>query len=205
MPDRLILAIETNLARCSAALVGESGVLAQESVTLQRGHAELLAPMVQGLMARVPLGFEGLARVAVTTGPGSFTGVRVGLAFARGLALALSLPIIGVSSLEVLALADGESGWRAGIIPSAEGVFFALYEDGQTRVAPARLKPEEAQAALAGRAVRLTGPGAALLDNHGGVQIVSDAPCVLALARLAAGKDPGENPANPLYLRAALA
>lgn len=205
MPDRLILAVETTLARCSVALVRGEQVLAQASEPMQRGHAERLAPMAEEVMASAGGRFDGLGRIAVTTGPGSFTGVRVGLAFARGLALALGVPIVGLSSLEVLALAEGKGGWRAGVIPSAEGVFFALYEDGEARIAPVRLSLEEARGHLTGRSVRLYGPAATEFVGLGGACSVLDAPCVLALARLAAGKDPGENPANPLYLRAALA
>lgn len=201
----MILALETCLSRCSAAVLAGDRLLAQASEPMQRGHAERLAPMVQEVMAGAELAFADLDRLAVTIGPGSFTGMRVGLAFARGLALALGKPIIGLSSLEVLALAEGEAGWRAGAIPSAEGVFFALYEDGEVRIAPARLALTQAQASLAGRSVCITGPAAAEFAALGGGHVVCDAPCVLALARLAAQRDPAGFPASPLYLRAALA
>lgn len=205
MQDPLILAVETSLASCSVALSGDGGVLAHESVPMQRGQAEHLAPMVRAVLARAGVEFNALERIAVTTGPGSFTGLRVGLAFARGMALALGIPVIGLSTLEVLALEKGESGWRGGVIPSAEGVFFALYEEGAVRTAPARLAREEAEAALAGRVVRLTGPGADLLEAHEGERVLRDFPSVLALARLAARRDPALFPAAPLYLRAPLA
>lgn len=172
---------------------------------MQRGHAERLAPMVQEVMAGADLAFDALHRLAVTIGPGSFTGMRAGLAFARGLALALDKEVIGLSSLEVLALAEGEAGWRAAAIPSAEGVFFALYQDGEARIAPERLRLEEARGHLAGRSFRLHGPAAGEFADLGGRYSVCDAPCVLALARLAAQRDPARFPASPLYLRAALA
>lgn len=209
MPDRLILAIETTLARCSVALVAGERVWAEDSVPMVRGHAESLAPMVRAAVGEAGVGFEGIGRIAVTTGPGSFTGVRVGLAFARGLALALDVPIVGLSSLEVLALGEGESGWRAGAIPNADGVFFALFEDGLPRIAPSRLAWDEALACVTGRAVGVTGPAAGKFAGQDGTetggQFLEDAPSVVALARLAAGRDPAAFPAAPLYLRAALA
>lgn len=201
----MILALDTCLSRCSAAVLAGDRVLAQASEPMQRGHAERLAPMVQEVMAGADLAFGALHRLAVTIGPGSFTGMRAGLAFARGLALALDKEVIGLSSLEVLALAEGAAGWRAAAIPSAAGVFFALYQDGEARIAPVRLSLEEARGHLAGRSFRLHGPIAIEFAGLGGECSITDAPCVLALARLASGKDPSENPANPLYLRAALA
>ncbi len=111
-----VLAIDTALDACSVALVRDGGTLTSRSEQMQRGQAERLAPLVREAVAEAKLPFAELDRIAVTTGPGSFTGVRVGLSFARALALALGKPCVGVSTLEALALADGEDGLRAALI-----------------------------------------------------------------------------------------
>ena len=78
-------------------------VLASAREVMARGHQERLAPMAQAVMAEAGLGFERLERIAVTVGPGSFTGLRVGVAFAKGLCSALGIPGVGVGTLEALA------------------------------------------------------------------------------------------------------
>src|ERR1700733_8151321 len=96
-----ILAVDTALGACSAALLEGETVLAHRFVAMERGHAEALAPMVEEIMAGH--GFASLDRLAVTTGPGTFTGHRVGLAFMRGLKVALHLPLAGVTTLSAMA------------------------------------------------------------------------------------------------------
>lgn len=178
----------------------ENGVArAVLSEPMERGHAERLAPLVDELMRGANARFADVERVAVTVGPGSFTGVRVGLSFARGLALALGVPCIGVSTLEVLA---GESaGARGAAIPAAGEVYFALYDKGETRVAPQKMTIEAALAALPDGAL-LRGPAATLLARAGvtAEEIAFADPVVLA--RLAAARDPAANPPAPQYLRA---
>jgi tRNA threonylcarbamoyladenosine biosynthesis protein TsaB len=99
----IILAVDTALGACSAALVVEGQTLAHEHREMTRGHAEALAPMVEGLMRGAGVLFASLDRIAVTTGPGTFTGQRVGLAFARALGLGLKRPVIGVTTLDAMA------------------------------------------------------------------------------------------------------
>ena len=98
-----ILAVDTALGACSVALLQDQNILAHIFEPMERGHAERLAPMVQEAMTGVD--FSSLDRLAVTIGPGTFTGQRVGLAFMRGLRLALRLPLTGVTSLEAMAAA----------------------------------------------------------------------------------------------------
>ncbi|MGH6971174.1 MAG: tRNA (adenosine(37)-N6)-threonylcarbamoyltransferase complex dimerization subunit type 1 TsaB, partial [Caulobacteraceae bacterium] len=83
-----ILVIDTSLGACQAGLFESSRRLAGASEPMERGHQERLAPMVAEAMARAGLAFADVKRIAVTLGPGSFTGLRVGLAFAKGLRLA---------------------------------------------------------------------------------------------------------------------
>lgn len=158
---------------------------------MQRGQAERLAPMAREAMAQAQLRFDDIDRVAVTIGPGSFTGVRVGLAFARALALALRKPCLGVSTLEALALQDGEQGLRAALIETPGAAYAALYKDGAAVLAPCSIERADADAALA--------------DAAGGrpfARARSGPPEIAALALRAAKLDPARYPAAPLYLRA---
>ena len=101
----LILALDTALAACSVALWGEGRILAHKSEDMARGHSERLIPMVLEVMHEAGVGFAAVTQIAATVGPGSFTGVRIALAAARGLALARHVPLIGVTTLEVVAFA----------------------------------------------------------------------------------------------------
>lgn len=159
---------------------------------MSRGQAERLPLMVGELMQAGGVAFSEIDLLAVTTGPGSFTGVRVGLSFARALALALNRPCVGVSTLEALAFEDGEAGLRGALIETPGAAYFALYQDGAPLVAPRAVERGAHQALIAaavgGRAVVLKGPGAT--------------PDIAALARRAQRLDPGAYPPHPLYLRA---
>ena len=190
-----VLALDTTLNRCSVALIEDGRALASLSEFMQRGHAERIAPMADDVMRAGRAEFAALDRIVVTTGPGSFTGLRVGLAFARGLAVALTKPCVGVSSLEALALEAGEDGLRGAAIPGGSDIYVALFESGAVKAAPARVSPDEAKALLQGASVR--GPAA---DLFGGV--VTDAADVVALARRGARLDPARYRPDPLYLRA---
>ena len=101
----LILAIDTALDACAAAVLDTSagGVIAQESQAMKRGHAEALMPLIARVMKASGVGFAALDRIAATTGPGSFTGLRVGLSAARGIALAAGKPVVGVTTLTAFA------------------------------------------------------------------------------------------------------
>ena len=101
----LILAIDTALDACTAGILDtEAGKLvAQESEAMKRGHAEALMPLIARVMKASGIAFAGLDRIAVTTGPGSFTGLRVGLSAARGIALAADKPVVGVTTLTAYA------------------------------------------------------------------------------------------------------
>ncbi|WP_433960409.1 tRNA (adenosine(37)-N6)-threonylcarbamoyltransferase complex dimerization subunit type 1 TsaB, partial [Bradyrhizobium guangdongense] len=103
----LILAIDTALDACAAAVLDtETAELrAQESLPMKRGHAEALMPLIARVMQSADLGFTALDRIAVTVGPGSFTGLRVGISAARGLALAAARPAVGLTTLSAYAAA----------------------------------------------------------------------------------------------------
>ena len=102
LPMRL-LAIDTALEACSVALLDGDTVAAQETQAMARGHAEALMPMLARLQENAAFYFAVIDRIAVTVGPGSFTGLRVGISAARGIALATAKPVVGITTLEALA------------------------------------------------------------------------------------------------------
>jgi tRNA threonylcarbamoyladenosine biosynthesis protein TsaB len=204
----IVLALDTAAGACSAAVTRDGAVLASLSEPMTRGHQERLAPLVQQVMTEAGLEFAQLARIGVTVGPGSFTGLRVGLAFAKGLGLALSRPCIGVGTLEALAASDPGPGLTAAVIDAKRGqVYLQVFQDGAPVMAPDVLPVETAAARLAefwaGGLARLVGPGAALLDGvlTGAEVHERAAPDPVALAHLT-GSRPAGLPARPLYLRA---
>jgi tRNA threonylcarbamoyladenosine biosynthesis protein TsaB len=98
-----LLALDTAMGACSVAVHDAGHVRAKAFAAMERGHAEAIAPMVRDVMAEARLEFVDLERIVVTVGPGTFTGVRIGLAMARGLGLALEIPVIGVDTLAAIA------------------------------------------------------------------------------------------------------
>lgn len=164
-----VLAIDTALEACAAALLDtESGILAHESLPMVRGHAEALMPLVARVMSESALEFSDLHRIAVTVGPGSFTGLRVGVAAARGLALAAGIPAVGLTTLAAYAAphvaADDEIPLIAVIDARNEQVYLQLFGPGgrtiiQPRIASVR---DAVRAASAGPA-RVVGTGAELV------------------------------------------
>jgi len=172
-----------------------------------RGHQERLATLVQETMQAAGVAFADVDRIGVTVGPGSFTGLRVGLAFAKGLGLALNKPCIGVGTLEALAASEPGADLTGAVIDAKRGqVYLQIFDAGAPLMAPDSLPLEIAAARLIelwrGGPVRLVGPGAALLADIAPEIVVIDraAPDPAAIARLAARRPIA--PARPLYLRA---
>jgi tRNA threonylcarbamoyladenosine biosynthesis protein TsaB len=203
----ITLALDTATGACGAAVVRDGHVLASLSEPMLRGHQERLAPLVGETMALAGVSFAQIDRIGVTVGPGSFTGLRVGLAFAKGLGLALSRPCIGVGTLEALAASAPGPGLTVAVIDGKRGqLYVQVFDGGAALMAPDALPVEIAAARLAelwrDGPARLVGPGATLLSGAlPGAQVIERAAAdPVAVARLAAAK-PADAPARPLYLR----
>lgn len=201
-PTMIVLAIDTCLGACSAAVLDGERVLASRVESMARGHQERLAPLVAQVMDEAGIAFGRLDRVGVTVGPGSFTGLRVGLAFAKGLAQALSIPAVGVGALE--ALAHGAPGRVLAVLDAKRGqVYLQAFADGAAVSAPDVLPLETAAARVAEFSPdTLIGNGAVLLCEmtpRAHVLPVDQADPI-AVARLASALP--LVPPRPLYLRA---
>jgi tRNA threonylcarbamoyladenosine biosynthesis protein TsaB len=201
----IVLGLDTCLLSCSVAVLDGERVVASAREIMARGHQERLAPMTRDVMAKAGLGFDQLDRIAVTVGPGSFTGLRVGIAFAKGLALALDRPAVGIGVLEALA-AETEGLVFAAIDARRGQLYLQAFEKGRALMAPDALTLEMASARLAelsqGRGFTVVGPGAHLLEGVlPSAQIVpSEGAQARQVARLAMTRAPA--PLKPLYLRA---
>lgn len=210
-----VLAIDTALEACSAGVLDtERGdILASESQAMARGHAEALMPLVAQVMAVAALEFADLDRIAVTVGPGSFTGLRVGIAAARGIGLGATKPVVGLTTLAALAapyIAADESTPVAAAVDARHGqVYFQLYGIGGRTLIPPRIVPaREAAHAAASAAARLVGSGAGLIAENwmdGTPPPLVDerrAPDIDWIARLGAAAEPKQSLPKPLYMRA---
>ncbi len=189
----IVLAFDTALGACQAAVLDGDRVLASMSEPMERGHQERLAPLVQETMHAAGVAFDTLDRIAVVVGPGSFTGVRVGLAFAKGLSLALDIPCIGIGSME--ALASRTSGLAAAVVDAPRGQrYLQLFENGEALAPPEALLAEEEAA----RTAALTqGPVARIGPAADGPAY----PDIAAVARMAAALPAPEGRPAPIYLR----
>jgi tRNA threonylcarbamoyladenosine biosynthesis protein TsaB len=205
-----LLAVDTALGGCSVALLDGDKILAHVFEAMDRGHAERLAPMVEETMQQAGVAFGALQQLAVTTGPGTFTGQRVGLAFMRGLRLALKIPLTGVTTLEAIAVAamDQTKKSNAAVIHDArrEEAYLLMQDGGQTVLQPVVLPFVDAIErirAFGPCAVAGTGAAAAL-ESLGGDFMLSSIcqPDALWVARLAQQRPAPIDAPGPLYLRA---
>lgn len=202
----IVLGLDTCLSACAVAVLEGERVLAHASEPMERGHQERLGPLVREAMAAAGLGFSRLERVGVTVGPGSFTGLRVGLAFAKGLGAALAVPVAGVGALEALAASAPEGLTLAAIDARRGQVYLQAFRDGEALMAPDALDLGGAAARAAefysGGPVTLVGSGGPLLAEAlpGARTLAAEGCDPQAVARLAARRAPV--PARPLYLRA---
>jgi tRNA threonylcarbamoyladenosine biosynthesis protein TsaB len=205
-----LLAVDTALGGCSVALLDGEKTLVHVFEAMDRGHAERLAPMVDEAMKQAGVDFPSLDHLAVTTGPGTFTGQRVGLAFMRGLRLALHKPLTGITTLEAIAAAaqDETGKQKAAVIHDARREeAYLLLRDGDVVVQEPVVLPF--QGAI--ESIRTFGPcavagtGAESAVKALGTDFTLSAmrqPDALWVARLAQRLPAPNEAPGPLYLRA---
>ena len=180
----ILLAIDTAAPRLQLALLaGEKLDVSIDEIA--QGHAEILFARIEALLARNNLAYGDLDRIAVTTGPGSFTGLRIGLSAARGLGLALGIPVVGVPSLLAISLGAGDAPTAVRLdARRGEAYFQAFVGPGRPETPAVLLPMETARSRLDGRAV-----------------IESPFVDIGALARFAVHLAPADYPAEAAYIR----
>lgn len=212
----LILAIDTALDACAAGVLDtdSASTIAQESLLMKRGHAEALVPLIARVMAQAHVDYAALDRIAVTTGPGSFTGLRVGLSAARGIGLAADKPVVGLSTLAAYAAPLVSDNADTPIIAAIDARHDQLYYqviagDGTTLLRPRVAPLADVFEALAHGAPRLVGNAAGLLaerwpEDAPPPVLVREAPApdIAWVGWLGAAVSVGSAPARPFYLRA---
>lgn len=206
-----LMIVDTALGLCTAGVFAVDGSGASQlglrSEPMVKGHSERIAGFARDAAAEAGVAFEDLDRIGVTVGPGSFTGLRVGLAFAQGLGAALGRPVVGISALDALAASAGGAPAVAALIDARRGQVYArFWRDGRPDGPAEALTLEAAAGRIErlGAGAVLIGSGAALFE---GIAPAADlhpitGPAPQALARLAAAADPVLAPPAPLYLRA---
>jgi len=208
-----VLAIDTALEACSAAVLERGIITASETLPMARGHAEALMPLVARVMDLADIEFADLDRIAVTTGPGSFTGLRVGISATRGIALASGKPAIGLSTLAAfgapLIAEDDSTNVVAAIDARHDNVYLQVFgAGGRTLVAPRMATLRDAVRAATTGPARIIGTAAAQVaaawpkgaDPPLQVEQLR-APDIVWIARLGAAATEGYGPPKPLYLR----
>ena len=220
-----VLALDTCLGACSVAVRWRSArgewLLREDYRELEKGHAEMLLPMVQGVMEGAGLSFSDLTHLAVTLGPGSFTGVRIGLSAARGLALAAGLPIVGMTSLAVMAHRADLLLLNRRLGVAREGARMLVAVDvrrgqhyvqvfgenvGEPLGDPVLTTTQEAAQFAAGGPVVAVGSGAAAIAAAAGGAVTAVLPALQPHARHLALLSPSLRPLDrvtPIYLRPA--
>ena len=215
-----ILAFDTALDACSAAVWEDGRVLAHASVAAARGHAEILFPMLGRILDEAGLTYGDIDRFAATVGPGSFTGVRVGLAAARGLALGRGKPAVGVTTLEAIAATAARDfalpvGARIAVaIDARRGeLYVQIFDVAETALTPVTVPEIVAHGDIPARFTApmiVVGSGGEIVKSATGGRKGLDCrpeparadPAVIAALAAALDVTADQPPPSPLYLRA---
>lgn len=207
-PPVRVLGLETSSRVGSAALLENGRIVASAQHTEPNRHAEHALSLVDGVLADAGWPKASLDRIAVGIGPGSFTGIRVGMALAQGIALGIDVPLFGVGSLRAMARAapDDDPRPRVALLDARQSeLFLAVYGADDTElVAPRIVTPDDARALVEqahpdatrlGEAARELFPGALANDK-------TDLPHAALTALIGCSLAPERSPPRPLYLRA---
>jgi len=214
---RCLLAFDTAGTACSAAIWRDGTVCARQFEAMSRGQSELLVPMIEAVMDEAGIAYPALDAIAVTCGPGGFTGVRIGLATARALALACARPVIGISNFEAIAAAvpeDARAGRRLAVVIDAKrsDIYIQALGPDLEPVTPARaIAPKDLGAFLPEGPLLLAGDAVdtalAALEAAGRDAVAAAAPgradagVFAALAAARPLPTAGTPPPGPIYLR----
>ncbi|ACI53326.1 peptidase M22 glycoprotease [Rhizobium leguminosarum bv. trifolii WSM2304] len=203
----IVLALDTAGVDCAAAVYdsGRNTMLGEASDMIGKGHAEHLIGIVDRALDQVDMALSDIDRIAVTIGPGSFTGIRVGVAAARGFALSLNVPAVGVTTLEVMASAQREKTPGRAVLAAMDAKRDEIYlqsfsPDGSPLDAPRALSVAQAQAFAAGFDGEITGSATPLLKAGAHGDHSNNFP-ISVVARLGAAASPDAGKPKPLYLR----
>jgi|UniRef100_A0A7C1SKG3 tRNA threonylcarbamoyl adenosine modification protein YeaZ len=199
----IVLAIDTAGVDCAAAVFDSKAdkLLGRVSEAIGRGHAERLMAMIDEALADAGLALGDIERIGVTIGPGSFTGIRVGVASARGLALALGVDCVGVSTLEVLAqtVSTTDGSILAAINAHRDQVYAQSFVDGVPQDEPLLLELDDYLARAAASGVVLVGSASALVVDRNAETGPDHYPIEIVARISAVAKAQGKP--KPLYLR----
>lgn len=223
MAKKYILSIDTALSECSVGIcTGAGEPVYQERKSMPRGQAEALMPMIQRGLDEAKVAYVDIQKIAVTRGPGAFTGVRIGLATARALGLALDVPVIGMATTDILAASFfqskpagiAENGSLLVLLETKRKDFYYQFFDlasGKMTTKPAAASHEHIMESCSGddKPVIVIGDAwerfKALCTDEGRLEYIAeyDLPDPIVLAQISAQKDNDKYPATPLYLRGA--
>ena len=213
----ILLALDTSANFCSATLYdcGQGKILSSKSEDIGRGHAERLMGLLAEVLESADLEYKDVSKIAAICGPGSFTGIRVGLATARGLALGLSIPVIGINALEAIAFQQNNNGNNAETpivvaLDAKRGEVFAqiFSSSGEHLTTPQAVSIDQISDFMPDQPFHIAGSGSQAIINAFGEQsceVISDqtAASIKYVARLAAQMPDDLNKPSPLYLRSA--
>lgn len=203
-----LLAIDTSTHICAVCVLDTQTdqILAEKSLDIGRGHAEVLMDFIESCLSQAGISYENLDRIGVTIGPGSFTGVRVGMSVARGLGFSLGIPVVGVSTLDACEAKARELGYQGGLVSLLDAKRGELYCKISNQGALAA-SYEAILEKISGLELSMCGSGSSILNEicqqNAPIIHTEAAPQISVVAMLASQKPDPSAPPEPLYLRSA--